>query len=56
VADLTFTLWGKFRSEHFGVPLPVLPMLHSHLSSGSGTIGPFEAAVPRESVSPHSYN
>jgi hypothetical protein len=24
------------------------PMLHTHLSSGVGTVDPFEAAVPRE--------
>jgi hypothetical protein len=31
-------------------------MLRIHLPSGAGTIGPFEAVVPRDSVSLHSYN
>jgi hypothetical protein len=33
----------------------MLLMLHTHLSRGDGTIGPFEAAVPRLSASSKTY-
>jgi hypothetical protein len=38
--------------EDFGFPLPaiILPMLHTFLSPGTGTIGLFETAVPGESA------
>jgi hypothetical protein len=47
----------RFFSKHFVIPLPVTipPMLHTHLSSGAEKTGPFEAAVPRDPVSLHSY-
>lgn len=42
--------------EHFGciMPVTILQMLHTHLSSEDGAPGPFEASVPNDSVSPHS--
>jgi hypothetical protein len=38
------------------IPLPVIipPALHTHLSSGAGTVDPLKATVPRDSVSPRS--
>jgi len=43
----------------FLLPPIIPPMLHIHLSSGLGTIGPSEAAVPGNSVIPfllYTYN
>jgi len=33
----------------------LLPVLHTHMSGGDGTLGPFEAAEPRESASSQTY-
>jgi hypothetical protein len=44
------------RNFDFLLPFIILPMLRTHLSSGTGTVGPFEAAVSRDSFLPHSYN
>jgi hypothetical protein len=42
--------------EHFSciMLVTILQMLHTHLSSGDGALGPFEASVPNDTVSPHS--
>jgi hypothetical protein len=49
---------GQNFTKHFGFALSVMnpPMLHGHLSLGTGSIDQFRAAVPWESVSLHSYN
>jgi hypothetical protein len=51
----------SFRVVYLGfvvdeMPVVIPPMLHRsiHLLSEDGTIGPFQAAVPRDSVSPYS--
>jgi hypothetical protein len=53
-----FKVKDRFFSEHFVIPLSVTipPMLHTQLSSRAETTGPFEAAIPRDPVSLHSYN
>jgi hypothetical protein len=43
-----------FENFSFIVPVTITQMLQTHLSSADGALGPFEAAVPRDSVSPHS--
>jgi len=37
--------------EHFSciMPVTILQMLHTHLSSRDGALGPFEASVPNQS-------
>jgi hypothetical protein len=35
----------------FLLPFIIPPTLHTHLSSGAGTVGPLKAAVPRDSAS-----
>jgi hypothetical protein len=41
--------WGRYIFEHFGFSLliTISPMLYTHLSSGAGTTGPSEAALPK---------
>jgi hypothetical protein len=47
---------GRLFSEHFGFPCQYHYINAANsLSSGAGAIGPFEATVPRDSVSPYSY-
>jgi hypothetical protein len=47
---------GKVSSENFSFLLVILiaSVLYTQLSVGSGTIGPLEAAVARDSASPQS--
>jgi len=49
--------WHKFLWKHLGFPLQVStpPKILSHLVTAA-TAGPWEAAVPRDSVSPPTYN
>jgi hypothetical protein len=46
---------SKYFSVHFGFTLSVmiLPKLHTDITSRAGIMGPFEAAVPKDSFSPH---
>jgi hypothetical protein len=47
--------WGRFLFEHFSFPLSGIPAIpRTCPSSGTGTVESFEAAVPRDSLSPHS--
>lgn len=47
--------WGGFLFKDFSFPLSHIPSIPTTcLSSGTGTIGWFEAAVPRDSLSLHS--
>ena len=41
---------GQVLFEHFSfiIPVAILQMLHAHLSSGGGAIGPFEVSVPND--------
>jgi hypothetical protein len=44
--------------DDFSFPLRVTtpPVVHSHLTLVAGTVVPVEAAVPRDSLSPHTEN
>jgi hypothetical protein len=48
----------QFLSKYFNFFLSIfiLPMLLNHLTPAADTIGPSEAPVRRDSVSPHSQN
>jgi hypothetical protein len=39
------------RARLCPVPIIISPVLHTHLSSGAGTVGPFGATLSRSSVS-----
>jgi hypothetical protein len=41
---------------NFFLSIIIPPILHTHLSPAADTIGPFEVAVRRNSVSHHSHN
>jgi hypothetical protein len=54
--DLWRTKWHWQSGSGFPLPFIVPPMFHTHQSSGTSIMGPFDAAVPRDSISPHSYS
>jgi hypothetical protein len=51
VAHVVFVV-NKVKS----LPIVIIPMPHTNLLSEADTIGPFEATIPKDSVSLNSYN
>jgi hypothetical protein len=47
-------IWTQLRHLVSAVIIPI--MVHTHLSSEAPAMGPITAAVPKDSVTPHTYS